>query len=411
MKIALITANCYPATKAGTEIYVHELANALVRRNIDVIVFTQEAPENAIDLSYRIKKLSHGQNKAEEIFNEKPDIAHFHSLNEGGFTIEDLLNTKQYGVKVIVTFHLANNTCLTNDLWKFRNEKCNGEMQSENCAACYLQTKIDSKTGSIGMVTVQKLVLNLFGSRVEQLPGMTLARVRSHHEKVRRLLQEVDHIICLADWYKKVLELNGVAKDKLSRFPQIQPPVRRLFPDGLFSVQKVIFIGRLNIEKGIYDILQAWKKLNARNLQLHIFGGYADEETRRLLEPEIQSIEGIRYHGAIPHDALLAQLHDFDVMILASRFSEMSPLVIGEAIEFGLPIIGSDSPGVEEACQGGLHAIFPRGNVVRLAQILQKYADGENIFSTPCRKPQYVSSSGLGNLHSSLYRNIAGTNL
>lgn len=411
MKIVLLTSNCYPATKAGTEIYVHELASVLIERGIEAIVVTQEKFENTHSLNYRVVQISADEDVTSVILHEKPDIVHVHSLHHGGFSMHDVLEIKQNGLKVIATFHLANNSCITNDLWKFRKEKCDGLMDADTCSACYLQKKINSRCTAIGLVRAQQLLLRLYGGKIAHLPGMTLAKVQNHHETFKALMGELDHIICLADWYRDVLELNGVAKEKLSRFPQIQPPARQFEAPGSLSARKIVFIGRLNLEKGILDILDAWQKLKPRDLELHIYGEYADERTKRFLEPKLQRLNGIKYHGAIPHTELMAQLHHFNVLILASRFSEMSPLVIGEAIACGLPIIGSDSPGVEEACRGGLNAIFPRGDVRRLAQILQKYADGKNIFANPCHQPLYESSTGLGELHSNLYRSIAGPDL
>jgi hypothetical protein len=61
----------------------------------------------------------------------------------------------------------------------------------------------------------------------------------------------------------------------------------------------------------------------------------------------------------------------------------MSPLVIGEAISAGLALIGSDSPGVQEACQKGHFVTFKRGNTEELSAIFTALNDNALDFNEP----------------------------
>ncbi|MED5330222.1 MAG: glycosyltransferase, partial [Planctomycetota bacterium] len=61
-----------------------------------------------------------------------------------------------------------------------------------------------------------------------------------------------------------------------------------------------------------------------------------------------------------------------DVLVVPSLWWENSPLTIHEAWQFGVPVVVSDRGGMAELASRGGAIVFPPGDVLALAEILQK---------------------------------------
>jgi glycosyltransferase involved in cell wall biosynthesis len=110
-----------------------------------------------------------------------------------------------------------------------------------------------------------------------------------------------------------------------------------------------VFLGRLNQDKGIYELLEAYNKLAQarRNVFLLLVG--IDEEDCLASLPQFLSIEnGVNFHfyGPTPNPEVLLQAGD--VFCLPSYREGFGTSVI-EASCLGLPVICSDTYGIMDA--------------------------------------------------------------
>jgi len=116
-------------------------------------------------------------------------------------------------------------------------------------------------------------------------------------------------------------------------------------PDGLLA----LFAGRLEHEKGVYVLLDAWRRSALDGATLAFAG---DGPLRGAVE---SAGGGVTALGPVPRDRLPALYGAADVLVLPSirtaTFTEPWGLVVNEAMHQGTPAITSDAVG---AAAGGL---------------------------------------------------------
>jgi glycosyltransferase involved in cell wall biosynthesis len=413
--IALLSQTSYPSKKAGTEVYVHELASKLAAYGHSVCVLSLESANLAsvdsictdVAIPYQLLYLENVKNVLPVLFEIKPDVVHFHTLNTGGFSLDTLDEVQKAGFPTLVTFHLANTTCLSNDLWAFRTSRCVGTMDHGTCTQCVLSKRRDLAFDYRLIYRTQRVLLRMLGGYSMRIPGMTLAKVSEHHAKARRVLSRCERLICLADWYADVLAANGFSQELILRLPQIASTAPLKGKRTLRDRRSVVFVGRICGEKGAPDLLNAWEAASTENLSLVLFGKLEDtSEFSDLFGRYLVKNENISYRGELPHPTLLVELSRHDVLVLPSLFSEMSPLVVSEAFAGGLSVIGSDAPGVKEACGYGNHVLYERGDVDALARLFSLLNAGKLEFDSA--KLPRVDFSSLENAerHISIYHDV-----
>jgi glycosyltransferase involved in cell wall biosynthesis len=124
----------------------------------------------------------------------------------------------------------------------------------------------------------------------------------------------------------------------------------------------VVYIGRLDEDKGVLVLLDAWKSLGVDRPTLHLIG---QGDLRERLESE--KLPDLRVHGQIPHDRIAEFLQNRPVVIVPSLVFENQPTVILEALAFGCPIVATDVGGISETLgQAGL--LVAPGNANALAE-------------------------------------------
>jgi glycosyltransferase involved in cell wall biosynthesis len=132
------------------------------------------------------------------------------------------------------------------------------------------------------------------------------------------------------------------------------------------------FIGRLDPIKRISDLLEALKLLDDRFV-LEIFG---EGEDRPRIENAIASLNlrhRVTLHGAIAHpEAALALI---DILVLPSA-AEGFGLVLIEAMAAGVPVVGTDVPGIRDVVRDGETGVLvPVASPSQLATAIRQVCD------------------------------------
>ena len=134
--------------------------------------------------------------------------------------------------------------------------------------------------------------------------------------------------------------------DDWARFlkTKVIPNVVHLQDEGKCSDlinKKVIFVGRLIEQKGVFDLLRIWSIVYTKHpdWQLDIYG---DGDLRDKLEERISKMNiGIRLH--MPTANIMDKFCDSSIFVLSSIFEPFG-LVIVEAMSCGLPVVSFDCP-------------------------------------------------------------------
>ncbi|TGA99975.1 glycosyltransferase family 1 protein [Sporolactobacillus shoreae] len=141
----------------------------------------------------------------------------------------------------------------------------------------------------------------------------------------------------------------------------------------------VLFTGRLNKEKGIKELLLAFKKVHLQKTKLVIAGGYFyassmisdyEKELQKIAEP----IKGrIIFTGFIAYPDMPVVYGMADVAVIPSMWEDPAPLTVIESMASGLPLITTISGGIPEYAGHKGAILLPRDD-----QIVDRLADTLN---------------------------------
>ena len=135
---------------------------------------------------------------------------------------------------------------------------------------------------------------------------------------------------------------------------------------------KYIYLGVVNDNKGVYDLVQAFKLASfSRKCELHIYGHPATNYDYMKITSLIKSCDRIFYHGSIPHEEVQSVLKDAYALIVPSKWLENYPGTCLEGMANKLLVIASDRGGMKEQLSDGRGIIF-RFGVDELVDALYK---------------------------------------
>ncbi len=249
------------------------------------------------------------------IKRERPDIVHVHntltlispSVYYASFTC---------GVPVVQTMHNFRLLCPAATFMR------NGNV-CEDCVHYGLQCAIhhgcyrDSKIQTLISVAVLKMH-RIFGT-------------------YRRL-----NYICLTDFNKqKLLQLNRNGKRI------VKPENIYIKPNFVWREnstiydrkEQYIYVGRLDLLKGIYVLLEAWKEFPDKKL---LICGSGPEEAKVKQYIEKNRMNQVSLLGQLSHEKVLNLIRESKALLMPTLWYEGQPMVILESYAVGTPVIGSN---------------------------------------------------------------------
>jgi teichuronic acid biosynthesis glycosyltransferase TuaC len=170
----------------------------------------------------------------------------------------------------------------------------------------------------------------------------------------------------------------------------------------------VLYVGHLSEDKGVLDLLAAFKLAEPRlgGAHLVLVGDGADTSKCQALARELAL--PATFVGAQPQSAIPTWLTACDLLSLPSRHEGM-PNVVLEALACGRPVVASNVGGIPEAVGEGMGALVPPQDPAALAQALLQVLDEPHdaaAISAALDRPSWAGSAQL--LQTSLLRALGG---
>jgi len=134
----------------------------------------------------------------------------------------------------------------------------------------------------------------------------------------------------------------------------------------------VIYYGRLSPEKGIFDLLKAWRIVEAKTTgaKLYIAGRFEDRRTESTFWKYIKkyNLKRINYLGYLSQEKLIEVVSKCSVLAYPSYRDSFSMVVL-ESLAMGLRIVAYDIPAIRYVYRGSRNLeIVPTGNIQLLSQ-------------------------------------------
>lgn len=123
-------------------------------------------------------------------------------------------------------------------------------------------------------------------------------------------------------------------------------------PDDLFADQPdrlhLLFVGRLDRQKGFDILTEALRRVRRTDLTVHVVGGAVRGDG-----PAPDLPPAIRLQGWVAHDRLHAWYRSADALVVPSRWEGL-PLVIPEALANGTPVLCAERSGMQDLITRGV---------------------------------------------------------
>ena len=367
MKICLVTNLYEPYSTGGADIYVKWIAEALQERGHEVFVVTTCPPRDSF-LKIKKEKIAgvqvyrffplniywgylaqrkplilkpfwhtvellnpHVYLAFRRILNkEKPDIVHINNM--GGFSNAIFWASRGQGRKLIYTLHDYLSVCPKSVLLRNNFDRCSGPRFL--CQIYQMIKKWNLKKTVDVCIAPSHFVLEMH--RKYGIFGNDNCVVLRHGLEIS----------------DAVIERAAIGREKNQKNKSVN----------------VLYMGRVDVHKGLPTLTEAIKNTNRNDLNFHIAGSgdYLDH-----MRQELKSYNNVTFHGWVIDTYKENLFCHCDVCVLPSICYEVAGLVILEAYKYGLPVIGSRIGGIPEIIQEKKTGfLFEPGNAAELASIL-----------------------------------------
>lgn len=396
----------YPDNVGGTEVYVESLVQELNKFEVDGIIVApgdksesylwNEIPIKRFSVSTQIKDVGEMYGEGDEIAarefekilgEEMPDIVHLHAYTRA-ISLKLISKIKEKKIPIVFTYHTPTITCQRGTMLRWGVRECDGVMNPTLCSACSLQGKGMSSILANCLAQIPRNIGKILGKRGLTGGIWTALRTKDlvsvRQECTRKFLGSMDHIVAVCFWVEQVLLANGLKKEKITLCRQGLAQKKHGLQEGLSSskpnkAMRLAFLGRLDSTKGLDIVIKAINLIPECKLQLDIYGvpqGIAGAGYETLLRQLADNDKRIHFKQPIASQEVVKTLKNYDALVVPSQWMETGPLVVLEAFEAGIPVIGSKMGGIAELVQDGVNGFLvePK-DISQWAQVIKKMCE------------------------------------
>lgn len=380
----------------GVETYVDWQARNFDRRGIDSFFFGMEPPagRNVItSLSGRYATTPNREfngtklqaakaapssvysRAAERLLNEtinrfRPDVVHFHSTCRQ-LTPSVARAVTRRGIPGVLTAHEYKQVCATQRLWD--------ERKNQLCTACLTGSSLSRMKN----VAVRRCVRGSTSASFFAIPEIPVADrlwarsnviIHAPSAFMAKVIQDAPYIPNRV----RVLDLPWGR------------PEPRVASDGW--ERRVIYVGRLEQEKGVDVLLDAWAMVQQADASAElIVAGGGSEQTALESAAQAMGLNRVRFIGRYERSMLGSMFGEVAVSVHPSKWFENSPFTVRESLLHGVPAIVSDVGGMPEMVDAHTGTVVPRNDPAALAtaivdELALRRADTANLRTAVARR-------------------------
>lgn len=173
-----------------------------------------------------------------------------------------------------------------------------------------------------------------------------------------RYFRYVQFVLAIGRQAERQYRALGYNKERLfpwAYFINLEAGERKDISPG--SNKRIIYAGRLEEGKGIYNFIEELANTEHKNYRFDIYGTGPDEERIKQLVREKGMAEQIHFHAFLAYKDLLKRYAAYDWVALPSMYKEGWGVIVSEGLLNGLKAICSDICGVSWAIKNGFNGV------------------------------------------------------
>jgi glycosyltransferase involved in cell wall biosynthesis len=363
MKKVLIVNTKYKIF-GGEDANISDEINLLKKQyNIELLEFDNSQRINIVDLIAFVTNSNRNANKKlTKSLNEfKPDAVYVHNTwFKGNLGIFKILRDKE--IPIIHKLHNFRYDCSRHYLASkhYRNVG--------NCNACYFDksNKLfnkyykDSYLKSFFLIRFSKKLFKIFSNYPIKL-------------------------LVISQFHKNYLVTLGIPSTKIEVYLN---PIN--ISDQNNDIKKsnyVVYAGRLNIEKGIENLLDCWSEAKPNNIALKVIGSGDIEERLK----EKYKNDSILFLGNLSNQDAKLEISKARAVITATKMYEGQPRLLCEASSFGVPSIYPSFGGMDEFFPSAYEFSFNQYDYRDLKDKIKKINNDELLSKTGIAVKKHMS--------------------
>lgn len=368
MKILLV--NKFHYLKGGSEKYYFDLANLLASNGDEVAFFSMYNEKNIkteykeyfvdpIDLNSnnKLKALDviyskENKKKLEEALDDfKPDIVHLNNFQRQ-LSASIIKPIKARKIPIIYTAHDVQAICPSILMLDKSNKICE-ECMNGKYIHCIKKTCIkNSKLKSI------------------------LGAIEAKYYRIKKIYKsQIDCIIAPSKFLKEKFIQDGINENKIKvihNFMDLNEYNLKINDNGY-----ALYFGRLSKEKGILNLLEAFK--NIKNGKLYIAGAGPEEDNIKKIIKN-NKLKNIKLLGYLNQKQVKEYISNASFIIVPSICYENCPYSILETKAIGKAVIGAKIGGIQELIKDGQDGLlYEYDNINDLTEKINTLLENKNL--------------------------------
>ena len=354
MRVLFITGNYLPGKNGGIENYTHWLASVLIENRIEVEVaaLQLDSKEDYFYEGVKVHNLTGSFGNFEQLLEKgNYNICHFQEYSAfGGIELHWFEKAKEYA-KVFFTFHRPYFTCYKNDFRYKDVEDCDTFNDPDRCSRCVIADKTGySHHGSDALLDI---ILGI--SAISGVRKKFKRKIIAQYKRLDELTAMCDAIFVYAKWFKKILAENGYDSPSIKMIPyKTKPPAVNRSSPATSLKGKILFVGRIEYQKGLHLLCAAMARKNNAGIQLDVYGNIIDQAYFDACYKEYP----FNFKQTISYPKLMQILGNYDFLVMPSVFTEMYSMMIKDASYAQLPVIASAAKGNKDAVEDGVNGFL-----------------------------------------------------
>lgn len=360
MKILLI--NKFHYLKGGSETYYFELGKMLKEHGHEVAYFSMfnDKNINTGDKEYFVRNIDMNskdirktfdviysfQNKKEmekTLDDFKPDIVHINNFQRQ-LTASIIDAIKKRNIPIVFTAHDLQAICPASAMLN------NGKI----CEKCLNGSKFNCfKNKCIKDSTLKSFLGSIEGTFYEK----------------NGFYNKIDFIISPSDFVGNMLKKQGITSEIKTIYNFVD--MKKFENYEISDENYAFYFGRLSVEKGIFNLIDAFIKQNYGKLYIAGSGPEKEKIEEFIVQNQLQ--DRIKLLGFLSQDEIKKYIASSSFVVVPSIWYENCPFSILETLAIGKPVVGSKIGGIPELIidkENGF--LYEYDDVLQLSSIINK---------------------------------------